>query len=79
MQIDFTDKQLALLKDILKEYAEESYHSMFEFQHAAIDAADELIQKEYAAMAQAEEAHFNEVKDLQDYIERYEALMRGRS
>ena len=77
MNIQFTDAQLALLKEVLSEYAEDCYQSMFDFQHTAIDAQEDFLKKEYSALAQSEEARFNEVKELLSYIERFEELMKG--
>lgn len=78
MKIEFSDRQLELLKNVLEEYAEECYHSMFEYQRTAMAAEDETVKKEYALLAQSEEEYFASVKDLSDYILRYEQLMRGR-
>lgn len=78
MKIDFTETQLTLLKEIIHEYAEGCYHSMFDYQHAAVDADDDYIKKEYSAMAQSEEARFNESNALLDFIKKYEELMGGQ-
>jgi len=78
MKIDFSNGQLELLKSVLSEYADDCYHSMFEYQRMAMDASDETIKREYAAIAQSEEDRFGQVKDLSEYIRQYEALMRGR-
>ena len=76
MKIEFTDEQLTLLKDVLKEYAEICYQEMFDYKHIAVDADDKYVADEYNALADGEEAQFNEVKKLSEYIEKYEALMR---
>ena len=78
MKLDLTDKQFDLLKEVLGEYAEECYQSMFEFQRTSMEADDEAIRAEYARLAQSEEARFNEVHQLADYVERYGELMKGR-
>lgn len=78
MKLDLTDKQFELLKDVLTEYAEECYQSMFELQRTAIDAEDDAIRAEYNRLAQSEESRFNEVHQLADYIERYGELMKDR-
>lgn len=78
MKLDLSDKQFELLKDVLSEYAEECYQSMFELQRTAMDADDEAIKAEYNKLAQSEEERFNEVHELADFIERYGELMRGR-
>ena len=77
MKIEFTDEQLALLKEVLAEYADQCYEDMFAYQHAAVDAQDPAIEREYAAFAQSEEDHFQKVRALADYVVRYEELMRG--
>ena len=51
MNIQFTDAQLALLKEVLSEYAEYCYQSMFDFQHTAVDAQEDFLKKEYSALA----------------------------
>lgn len=78
MKLDLSDKQFELLKDVLNEYAEECYQSMFELQRTAMDADDETIKAEYSRLAQSEEERFNEVHELADFIERYGELMKGR-
>ena len=78
MKLDLTDKQFDLLKEVLAEYAEECYQSMFELQRTAMELDDETIRNEYNKLAQAEEERFNEVHQLADYVERYGELMRGR-
>lgn len=77
MKIEFSSSQLELLKSVIAEYADDCYHSMFEYQHIAIEAPDEAIKKEYALLAQSEETRFNDIKKLSEYIEKYEELMRG--
>lgn len=79
MLIDLSDNQLTLLKEVVGEYLEGCYHGMFEYQRMAMDAEDDYIKKEYSALAQTEEARFNDVKSLSEYIEKYEELMKGRS
>ncbi len=78
MKLDLTDKQFELLKDVLREYTEDCYQSMFDFQRTALDVPDEAIKAEYSRLAQSEEARFNEVRELTDYIEKYGELMKGR-
>lgn len=78
MKLDITDKQFDLLIDVLNEYAEECYRSMFELQRTAMEVPDETIKAEYSKMAQAEEVRFNEVHQLSDFITRYGELMKGR-
>jgi len=75
MKIEFNDEQLALLKEVLDEYAEISYQDMIEYKKVAVDAEDELISREYNALAESEEEHFNRVKKLGEYIVKYEELM----
>lgn len=76
MKIDFNDEQLALLKEVVAEYAESCYQEMFEYKRIAVDAEEKFIMDEYNALAEQEEERFAKVKSLSDYIERYEALMR---
>lgn len=78
MKLDLSDKQFELLKDVLNEYAEECYQSMFELQRTAMEADDDAIKAEYNRLAQSEEERFNEVHELADFIERYGELMKGR-
>ncbi len=75
MKIEFNDEQLTLLKEVLDEYAEISYQDMIEYKKIAVDAEEELIAREYNALAEAEEEHFNRVKKLGEYIVKYEELM----
>lgn len=76
MKIDFNDEQLELLKEIISEYAEMCYQEMFDYKRIAVEADEQFVKDEYNAMADSEEEHFNKVKKLTEYIERYEALMR---
>lgn len=76
MKIEFNDDQLSLLKEILAEYAELCYQEMFDYKRVAVEADEAFVRDEYNALADSEETHFNAVKKLADYIERYEALMR---
>lgn len=78
MKLDLSETQFELLKDVLKEYAEECYQSMFEFQRTALDADDDMIKAEYNRLAQSEEARFNDVHQLAEYVERYGELMKCR-
>ena len=78
MKLDLTDAQFDLLKEVLAEYAEECYQSMFDFQRTAMELEDEAIKAEYLKLAQSEEARFGEVRELADFVERYGELMRGR-
>lgn len=77
MKIEFSDEQLALLKEIVGEYAEMCYQEMFEYKRVAVDAEEKFVKDEYNALADAEEARFTKVKALSEYIEKYEALMRN--
>jgi hypothetical protein len=77
MKIEFTDEQLTLLKEVLDEYAESCYSDMFEYKRIAVDGDDKLIRDEYNALADQEEARFNEVKKLSEYIVKYEELMKN--
>ena len=77
MKIEFTDEQLALVKEVLAEYAELCYQEMFEYKHVAVDAEEQFLKDQYNAMADAEEERFKKVKALGEYIEKYEALMRN--
>ena len=76
MKIDFTDEQLSLLKEIVDEYAEMCYQEMFDYKRIAVDAEEKFVRDEYNALADQEEARFNQVKKLSEYIVKYEALMR---
>ena len=76
MKIEFTDEQLALVKEVLAEYAEICYQEMFDYKRVAVDADDKFVSDEYNALADSEEERFQKVKGLLSYIERYEALMR---
>lgn len=76
MKIDFTDEQIALLKEIVDEYAEICYQEMFEYKHIAVDAEEKFVADEYNALAEQEEERFRQAKKLSEYIVKYEALMR---
>ena len=76
MKIEFNDEQLALLKEIVSEYAEMCYQEMFDYKRIAVEADEAFVREEYNALADSEEEHFNAVKKLSAYIEKYEALMR---
>lgn len=76
MKIDFNDEQLALLKEVVGEYAEQCYEEMLEFKRIAVEADDRFVMDEYNALADAEETRFKQVKSLGEYIARYEELMR---
>ena len=76
MKIEFSDEQLALVKEVLEEYAEICYGEMFDYKRVAVDAEDKLIRDEYNALADTEEARFKKVKALSEYIVKYEDLMR---
>lgn len=76
MKIDFSDGQLALLKEIVAEYAEICYQEMFDYKRVAVEADERFVRDEYNALADSEEARFTQVKKLSEYIEKYEALMR---
>ncbi len=76
MKIDFTDEQLALLKEVLEEYAEACYQDMLAYKRVAVDGEEEFLVREYNALADAEEEHFNRVKALGEYVVKYEELMR---
>ena len=77
MKIDFNDEQLALVKEILAEYAEICYQEMFDYKHVAVEAEEPFIRDEYNALAESEEERFTKVKALSEYIVKYEALMRN--
>ncbi len=77
MKIDFNDEQLALLKEVVGEYAEQCYEEMLEFKRIAVEADDKFVMDEYNALAESEEARFRQVKSLGEYIARYEELMRN--
>lgn len=76
MKIEFNDEQLALLKEIVDEYAEMCYQEMFDYKRIAVDAEEKFVMDEYNALADQEEERFNQVKKLSEYIVKYEALMR---
>lgn len=76
MDIRFNDEQLALLKEVLDEYAEMSYQEMFDFKRVALDAEEKFIADQYNALAEAEEERFRKVKALSEYVVKYEALMK---
>jgi len=76
MKIEFNDEQLALLKEIVSEYAEMCYQEMFDYKRIAVEADEAFVREEYNALADSEEERFNAVKKLSAYIEKYEALMR---
>ena len=78
MTIDFSDKQLTLLKEVLQEYRDECYDGMFEFRDTAAATDDETIRSEYTKLALGEEVRFNETKELLEFVEKYEELMKGR-
>lgn len=77
MKIEFNDDQLALVKEILEEYAEMCYQEMFEYKRVAVDAEEKFVKDEYNALADAEEERFNRTKSLSEYIVKYEDLMRN--
>mgnify|MGYP007102080913 FL=1 len=77
MKIEFNDDQLALVKEILEEYAEMCYQEMFEYKRIAIDAEEKFVKDEYNALADAEEERFNRTKSLSEYIVKYEDLMKN--
>lgn len=76
MKIEFSDEQLALVKEIVGEYAEMCYQEMFDYKRVAVDAEEKFVKDEYNALAEQEEERFRQVKKLSEYIEKYEALMR---
>ena len=77
MKIEFNDAQLALLKEIVAEYAEMCYQEMFEFKRIAVEAEEQFVKEEYNAMAESEEARFVKVNGLSEYIQKYEDLMKN--
>lgn len=77
MKIEFSGEQLALLKEILEEYAEMCYREMFEYKRVAVDAEEKFVRDEYNALADAEEERFGRTKSLSEYIVKYEDLMRN--
>lgn len=76
MKIEFSDAQLALLKELLDEAAEASYQDMFECKKIAVDADEDFVRREYNALADAEEERFGQIKALGEYVRKYEDLMR---
>lgn len=77
MKIEFNDAQLALLKEIVAEYAEMCYQEMFEYKRIAVEAEEQFVKDEYNALADSEEERFGKVKALSEYIEKYEDLMKN--
>lgn len=77
MKIEFTDEQLALVKEVLAEYAEMCYQEMFDYKRVAVDAEDKIVADEYNALASGEEERFAQVKKLSEYVEKYEELMKN--
>ena len=77
MKIEFNDAQLALLKEIVAEYAEMCYQEMFEYKRIAVEAEEQFVKDEYNALAESEEERFGKVKSLSEYIEKYEDLMKN--
>lgn len=77
MKIEFNDAQLALLKEIVAEYAEMCYQEMFEYKRIAVEAEEQFVKDEYNALAESEEERFGKVKALSEYIEKYEDLMKN--
>ena len=77
MKIEFNDAQLALLKEIVAEYAEMCYQEMFEYMRIAVEAEEQFVKDEYNALAESEEERFGKVKALSEYIEKYEDLMKN--
>ncbi|MCD8088298.1 MAG: hypothetical protein LUE22_06905 [Oscillospiraceae bacterium] len=75
MKIEFNDEQLALLKEVVAEYAEITYHDMFDYKRVAVDAEEDFVKEEYNALADQEEERFRQVKALSEYIVKYEELM----
>lgn len=77
MKIEFSDEQLALVKEVLAEYAEICYQEMFDYKHIAVEAEEKFVKDEYNAMAEDEEERFTKVKALSEYIVKYEDLMKN--
>ena len=77
MKIEFNDAQLALVKEIVAEYAEMCYQEMFEYKRIAVEAEEQFVKDEYNALAESEEERFGKVKSLSEYIEKYEDLMKN--
>ena len=77
MKIEFTDEQLALVKEVLSEYAEMCYQEMFDYKRIAVEAEEKFEKDEYNAMADEEEERFTKVKALGEYIVKYEDLMKN--
>lgn len=77
MKIEFTDEQLTLLKEVLAEYAEMCYQEMFEYKRVALEGEEKFVKDEYNALAEEEEARFQKVKALSEYIVKYEDLMKN--
>lgn len=77
MKIELNDDQLALVKEILEEYAEMCYQEMFEYKRIALEAEEKFVKDEYNALAESEEERFGRVKSLSEYIVKYEELMKN--
>ncbi len=77
MKIELSDEQLALLKEIVDEYAEICYEDMLEYKRIALEAEEQFVKDEYNALAESEEEHFGRVKNLLEYIRKYEDLMKN--
>ncbi|HHU21940.1 MAG TPA: hypothetical protein GXZ52_00745 [Clostridiales bacterium] len=78
MTVDFSDRQFSLLKEIIAEYRDCCYQGIIDYQKAALAAEDAAVKREYKALAQGEEDRFVEVKELLEYIEKFEELMKNR-
>ena len=76
MKIDFSDSQLALVKEVLEEYAGICYQEMIDLKRVAVDAEEKFVMDEYNALADAEEERFGKVRALSEYIVKYEELMK---
>ncbi len=71
MIVEFSDKQFELLYEVVEEYRDMCYDSMFDYKHCAVDAEDPIIKKQYNDLADEEEERFNTVKKLAKYLKRY--------
>lgn len=68
MKIEFTEEQFEQLKEIVNDYREAAWHSIFDYQRYAMSVEDEIIKDRYLALAEEEEEHHKTAKALQDYL-----------
>lgn len=69
MKIELAKEQFEQLKDIVNDYREAAWHSIFEYQRCAVDSDEEIIKNQYLALAEEEEERHNTAKALQGYLE----------